>query len=71
MHIYAHYCACALGDLLQAKLNKIMYLRYPDMAQALCPVTIPAAASLVETTEPSLHHVTNQPTLGSGFQRRF
>ena len=35
MHTFAHYCACALGDLLQAKLNRIMYLRYPDMAQEL------------------------------------
>jgi hypothetical protein len=35
MHIYAHYCAYALGDVLRAKPKKTMYLRYPDMAAEL------------------------------------
>ena len=35
MHIFAYYCASVLGEVLQAKRKKIMYLRYPDMAQEL------------------------------------
>jgi hypothetical protein len=35
MHIFAYCCASVLGDMLRAKRNRIMYLRYPDMAQEL------------------------------------